>query len=211
MLLQKVALGLDVVFLGLYAAGLLGASTSPQLPAPSGEYAVGRRSFLWSDVARRGRPVRVDLWYPARPSDGPKAPYFPNLDLLLANPSTRRAITAEFGPALLALKEGTLRSNARENTPAAQGGRPFPVFLFSPGLGISPFHYTAQLEDLASHGYAIAAVEHLGDTMGVALASGEIVPFDVELWRKYPPSDPEAVRFYEARARLSAPMTCSSH
>jgi hypothetical protein len=37
---------------------------------------------------------------------------------------------------------------------------PFPLLLFSPGLGNKPSQYESQLEDLASHGYIVAALEH---------------------------------------------------
>jgi len=41
------------------------------------------------------------------------------------------------------------------------GGRgPFPLLLFSPGYGNKPSQYLSQLEDLASHGYVVAGLDH---------------------------------------------------
>jgi hypothetical protein len=70
-----------------------------------------------------------------------------------------------------------VRSNVYDNVPVAQAGRPFPVLLFSHGLGNSPFIYAIQLEDLASHGYVIVATSHIGDAVAVVLPGGVSVPF----------------------------------
>jgi hypothetical protein len=45
---------------------------------------------------------------------------------------------------------------------------PFSLLLFSPGLGNPPASYLSQLEDLASHGYVVAALEHEGDSLDSA-------------------------------------------
>jgi len=51
--------------------------------------------------------------------------------------------------------------------------------------------YTSQLEDLASHGYLVAAIEHTYDTPAVIFPDGRIVPFDKDLWSRNPePSTP---------------------
>ena len=41
----------------------------------------------------------------------------------------------------------------------------FPLLLFSPGFGNKPSQYLSQLEDLASQGYVIAAVDHPVDVL----------------------------------------------
>ena len=65
-------------------------------------------------------------------------------------------------------------------------GRPFPLVLFSPGLGNSPYDYSIELEDLASHGYIVAAVEPIHDSLAVVLSDRGVVPFDGDLWGHYP-------------------------
>jgi len=49
--------------------------------------------------------------------------------------------------------------------PVDREGGPFPVLVFSPGFGNRPSQYLSQLEDLASHGYVIAGLEHSADAL----------------------------------------------
>jgi hypothetical protein len=54
-----------------------------RLPAPTGAYPVGRKSFTWTDDSCSARPVKVDVWYPAEESSGAPSKYFPDLSTLL--------------------------------------------------------------------------------------------------------------------------------
>ena len=151
------------------------------------------------------RPVKVDIWYPAEPSGEPDGRYLPNLDILLKDATTAGAISDRLGPALPDLTRGTPLSNAHENARIAQRGMPFALLLFSHGLGISPYEYSIQLEDLASHGYVIGSAEHIHDSLGVVLPGEGVVPFDVELWARHGSTPtPETVKFYEERAMVWA-------
>jgi len=49
--------------------------------------------------------------------------------------------------------------------PTDRAGGPFPLLLFSPGYGGKPSQYLSQLEDLASHGYEVAGLEHPVDAL----------------------------------------------
>jgi hypothetical protein len=116
-----------------------------------------------------------------------------------------RIIRDRLGPALAGIAAGTLRSNAHEDAQIAQNAKPLPLLLFSHGLGGFSCEYSIQLEDLASHGYVIAAVEHIYDSLGVVLPDGSVVAFDGQLWAKYESlSSLETVRFYEQRATVWA-------
>lgn len=157
-----------------------------RLPAPTGQYAVGRTSLFWSDTSRSNRPVRVDVWYPARSSSGASGQYFPNLETLIGNPATGSAIASFFGSDLQRLIDGNLKLSAYDDAPMALEGRPFPVLLFSHGMGQSPFTYSIQIEDLASHGYIVVAPSHVGNAVAVSLPDGTAVPFD-RFWAKTPP------------------------
>ena len=44
--------------------------------------------------------------------------------------------------------------------PVGASKSPYPLLLFSPGFGNKPSQYLSQLEDLASHGYVVAGLEH---------------------------------------------------
>ncbi len=175
-----------------------------RLPAPNGAFAVGRSVLAWTDANRDNRALKVDLWYPAAATNKSASGYFPELNALLNGDSTKRAITAHFGTALAAIRAGTLRANARDHIPLANA-KPFPLLLFLPGLGASPYDYSIQLEELASHGYIVAAIEPLDDSLAVILPDGKIVPFNEKLWAPYAsPTSVEAIQFYEQRAVLWA-------
>ncbi|MBS1855631.1 MAG: hypothetical protein JST11_09725 [Acidobacteria bacterium] len=49
--------------------------------------------------------------------------------------------------------------------PADRARGPFPLLLFSPGYGAKPSQYSSQLEDLVSHGYVVAGLEHSADDL----------------------------------------------
>jgi len=177
------------------------ASEGFRLPAPTGAYPVGRESFTWIDDSRSARPVKVDVWYPAELSSGAPSKYFPDLSTLLNDAGAAAATRQRYGSALSSIQDGRVRLDAHDNAQIRQTGRPFPLLLFSPGLGGSPFDYSIQLEELASRGYVVAAVEHIRDTFAVVLPDGHVVPFDGQLWERYAsPSEPETIKFYEERA-----------
>src|SRR5438132_5392225 len=135
----------------------------------------------------------------------PVGRYLPDMDTLLKDAALSNVVTDRLRPALAGIAVGTLRSNAHEDAQIAQNAKPFPMLLFSHGLGGSPYDYSIQLEDLASHGYVVAAVEHIHDSLGVVLPDGSVVAFDGQLWAKYEsPSSLETVRFYEQRATVWA-------
>ena len=58
----------------------------------------------------------------------------------------------------------------------------YPVLVFSHGLGLIRAVYTAELEDLASHGYVIAAIDHTYDTAFTAFPGGRFVLYAQEAW-----------------------------
>src|SRR5712671_1115967 len=44
-------------------------------------------------------------------------------------------------------------------TPASSDSRPRPIVVFAPGAGTPSSSYTAKVEDLASHGYIVVAMD----------------------------------------------------
>lgn len=129
--------------------------TRIELPRPTGPYAVGRRAIDWTDHTRidpyagdpetfRGLPVTV--WYPAEPTEGETAHYLPEGFLVHA---------VAFGIA----EASTIVTHSVEDAPVVLGDERFPVLLFSPA-GWAPYFYGAMLEELASHGYVVVALQH---------------------------------------------------
>lgn len=148
-----------------------------ELRAPTGEYAIGRTSFHWKDPSRQEvmtddpkdfREVMVHVWYPAEhPLRASVAAYFPDLESL-------RTFYSESQQAIL----GSLHSHAVADAAIAQSRDPYPVVIFSPGAGMGGFFYSAIIEELASHGYIVAAIDHPFESHEVIFPDKRIVRYD---------------------------------
>ena len=167
------------------------AVTTLDLPAPSGPHAVGSRLFHWVDRSRREgatatpddhRELFVQLWYPATmPGEGAKrTPYFRQLD----------AYVDVFGEALVdRLRQ--VRAHSIQDASIDKSLDEIPVVLFSHGWRAQGAAYTALLEDLASHGYVVAAIDQPFQGR-IAMADGSVTPATEDHFR-----DPmEMVAFY---------------
>ncbi len=155
------------------AAPSLAADPGKPLPAPTGKMAVGRVTFFWTDNSRPEvntpdendkRQLRVDVWYPCQASnDATRAPYFADL----------AALNKQLGPEAILL--GAIGGHALSNPPLAASGERYPTLLFSPGLGMNAVQYAATVEELASHGYVVATVDHPGQSKAVAYPDGHVI------------------------------------
>ena len=100
--------------------------------------------------------VRVDLCSPATKPRG-------------AKPAPLRA---EFGASYPLLR--TIRTHSYDRRPP-RSPRRSPVVVFSHGGGINVLQYTTLIEELASYGYVVAAVEHPDDAGLVVFPGGRVV------------------------------------
>jgi hypothetical protein len=128
--------------------------------------------YSWYDdsigpAADSGRELVVWLWYPAASEpDAPLAPYLP---------ASWEAV-AQF----LGFTADTLRSHAVEDAPLASDRASYPVLLASPA-GFPPLMLAAIIEEVASHGYIVAGVNHTRESPVTVFPDGRIVPMDMEL------------------------------
>ncbi|MEU5382995.1 hypothetical protein ABZ391_03890 [Kitasatospora cineracea] len=173
--------------LGLVAAGPLAAWAFPVpvFPVPSGPYPVGTRVVQWTDPDRPEtftadpddrRTVVVQLWYPAgaSPAGAPRAPYLGRTEQEARTVAGALAGGAGL-PGFLFDGAARARSRAVAGAPVAGGGGRFPVVLFSPGSGGARTQNTAWAEELAAHGYLVAALDHPYDCAAVVLDDGRTV------------------------------------
>jgi predicted dienelactone hydrolase len=163
-----------------------------RLPAPAGPFAVGRVAYHWTDPSRpeplsaqKGahREVMVYVWYPADTSQNASqtAPYLP--DFPAAQKEVREADLRDmFRPASYSTleKSGLPHTHTVENARMPSSAAKYPLLVFSHGWGNPTLLYTAELEDLASHGYVVAAIEHPYDTTFTIFPGGRIVLFAQE-------------------------------
>jgi hypothetical protein len=69
-------------------------------------------------------------------------------------------LAAMFRPSNFEGVESLPRMVVIENAPIGRGKKKFPLLLFGHGWGNPSFLYTAELQDIVSHGYVIAAIDH---------------------------------------------------
>jgi dienelactone hydrolase len=148
---------------------------TPRLPEPTGSRPVGTTSLHLTDTSRpdpwvpemSARELMISLWYPAVPSDGRRARYMTpaESELLLAGAS----ITGVPPDAL-----STVRTHAITDAPPAGHPRSLPLVVLSPGFTNPRSTLTARAEDLASHGYVVAGIDHTYESHATAFPDGRI-------------------------------------
>ena len=159
----------------------------PRLPLPAGTYGIGRVGFDWTDTTRPDRyssnpqahrELMVYVWYPtaANPSCT-KGTYLPGARQMDESPDIQRRMRDDYQANWPLIVSNAIYSHAVDSAPIVNTPRRFPLVIFSHGLGGTGFGHTALIEDMVSHGYVVAAIEHT-ETAGVVLFSdGRLVPF----------------------------------
>jgi predicted dienelactone hydrolase len=170
------ALALGAILAGVIGTSALAAptsvppATSLQLLPPTGELPVGTtalhlvdRSRLDSFAPGAPRELMVQLWYPAATRATTPVSYM----------SSGTASTIEAALGLPPGTFGALPTHASPLVPVARGRHP--LLLFSHGLRTMREVHTALLEDLASHGYVVAAIDHTYDAAVVEFPDGRVI------------------------------------
>src|SRR5579859_913928 len=123
-----------------------------RLPKPSGPFTVGTRIFHLVDASRAEengpspsgkRELMIQAWYPAQAGSSNRHAVY----------QRRREVTDR------ASYRSVLRTNAYEDAPVRPGG-PYPVLIYNPGWNGERTEGTYQMEELASHGFIVVAVDH---------------------------------------------------
>lgn len=115
-------------------------------PFARGPYPAGVRTALLEDAARDGRPVPIEVWYPATAAHDGADLRAESRDMYVLVPGVPRIP----------------QDAVRDATPLP-GRRP--LVVFSHGLGGHRRQSTFLCTHLASHGYVVAACDHGGSTM----------------------------------------------
>jgi dienelactone hydrolase len=148
---------------------------TPYLPEPTGPGPVSTTSLYLKDVSRpdpwaagvNARELMVSLWYPAARSDGPRARYMTPAESELQ--LTSRGITGVPPDTL-----STVRTSAVSDATPAGPQRGLPLVVLSPGFTNSRSVLTALAEDLASHGYVVAGIDHTYESFATAFPDGRV-------------------------------------
>jgi dienelactone hydrolase len=138
-----------------------------RLPDPTGPYAVGTTILYMKDASRvedaapvagAPRELMVQLWYPAQPSSNRLERY--------QDPRELRWITSY---------RSLVVTHSRVDAPVLAAGSPFPVVLFNPGWHGRRTQNTSLSEELASHGYVVAAIDHTYNSGEVVFPDGRVI------------------------------------
>lgn len=150
-----------------------------ELPAPTGALPIGTTTWRVSDSRPESsgppgstREVVVHAWYPAA-APAVNAATAPYLREGLPEVQVFGRLTKQPAGAFDTL--GEVRTHAVMDAPPAQSPARFPVLLFSAGYIAIPSSYTALIEDLASHGYAVLTIVHPYEATAAQLSGGRSV------------------------------------
>jgi dienelactone hydrolase len=204
-----------IILLHLTGLGLIGlagllAWALPvfSFPTPTGTYPVGTVTLHFTDDARREafsgntndhRELMVQLWYPAELSSNAQPErYLANLN------GSALAKRKAFGVRLAQLD--LVQTHSFRNVTVSEGQRSYPILIFSPSWTGSRNQNTFQAEELASHGFVVAGIDHTYCTGITAFPDGRIIFSDPSLDLDF--STDEAVQRYivfaAAQAKLRA-------
>jgi predicted dienelactone hydrolase len=181
--LARIAVAIVVV--GALAATALIAALAYErthdvtLPDPSGPFAVGRTTDVWTDDSHvdpfgetpdAKRELVVWIWYPSTPpSTAEPAPYLPD--------AWRAAVDAQRPLPLKLLTRDPVRVHPHSSldAPLSAAANRFPIVILRGGLGALTTDYTTLAEDLASHGYVVVGFDAPYRTTVVVFPDGRVV------------------------------------
>lgn len=181
---------LPELFIGLaIGLGLFGLGVSIALPLalpvfrfprPGGPYQIGTLTYHWVDANRpeifspdpqARRELMVQIWYPASASPvAPRAPYLPDADVL-----TAALAQIHRKPAFVFGNVKYVTSNAIPSAPVATDAPRYSVLIFLEGLTGFRQMNTFQVEELASHGYIVVALDQPSTAADVVFPDGRQV------------------------------------
>ncbi len=151
----------------------------PQPPKPSGPYQVGTttlmlvdesRDEIYSDNEGEPRAFMVQIWYPAElTADAKKSHWLKNMDVM------GPAIASYLGfPTFFLDHIQYSQTHALENAPISGAQAQYPILLFSHGWSGFRNQNTYQVEELASHGYIVAAPDHTYGAIATVFPDGRV-------------------------------------
>jgi dienelactone hydrolase len=165
----------------------------PRTPEPTGTNYVGTIKLTLVDHARQEiyakkpggyRIINVQFWYPAElDPDAKPSPWLDNMDVMAP------ALAAKLNlPSFFLDHIKYAQTHALTNASLPNSESKFPLLLFSHGWGGFKSQNTYQVEELASHGYIVAAPDHTYGAIAsvfpdgsIALNNPEALPVEAEI------------------------------
>ena len=148
-----------------------------KLPTPTGTYDVGTEIFhfvdderqeIFTDTVEDKRALMVQVWYPAEAVSGKGVPFMDDERLL-------NAMASNYGlPGFSFNHLKYVRSNAYSKVEISKSQSVYPLIIMNHGFGSSKSLHTSQAENLASHGYIVASIDHTYNTFGTLFPDGTL-------------------------------------
>ncbi|WP_433945108.1 alpha/beta hydrolase family protein [Paenibacillus sp. SN-8-1] len=158
-------------------AGLMYAFPVFQLPEPTGKFKVGTQTLHLVDSNRKEifgagadgkRDFMVQVWYPAQAGTGNYEAFIPDIQIL-------PYMAAQYGlPGFTFQHLKYVSSHTYSGSEVSSAQASYPLILANPGNGSSRFLHTSQAENLASHGYIVAVIDHTYNTFATEFPDGLI-------------------------------------
>ncbi|GJD21016.1 carboxylic ester hydrolase [Rivularia sp. IAM M-261] len=160
---------------------LTNQASSFKLPTPSGAYQVSTTAYYLIDSSRKEtykseiydlttrklitnppptnrRELMVSVWYPAVSKSILKTAPYVDEGFALATADGFAPNLGVSPDKFTQLITRIIQTNAIPKASIANALKRYPVVIFSPGFGSTPRFYTNQIEQLASHGYVVVAI-----------------------------------------------------
>ena len=150
------------------------------VPKPSGNRDIGTQSLelvdsnrleWFTDPPNDQRRIMIQIWYPTDESNGEKELYIDygnvRIDAL--------ADQFDYNPSLFRNLTKIKTNSIKKAFPSKDSS--FPLIIFSHGLGGNRTQNTIMVEELASHGYVIVAIEHAYDANISIFDNGDIADY----------------------------------
>jgi len=151
------------------------------LPTPTGPFAVGRTTYVWSDAAHLDplapqpgtkRELLAWVWYPAVPRQPSQT-----VDDYLPAP-WRTALGLQSGvlfTQFLTRDLSRVRAHSIRDAEVSPEQRSYPVVIMRAGLAALTTDYTTLAEDLASHGYVVVGFDAPFRSFVVVFPDGRVI------------------------------------
>lgn len=165
-----------------------------ECPVPAGNYSVGIMNEHWKNPDIKYEPkerneFNVQIFYPSNFDKTRKYAYQPEKIAAL-----KKILPKYFNPLL-----SNIYSYAQPNAPISESENKYPIIIYLPGIGSEDLH-NLYLEELASHGYIIAAIEPPHDILVSVFPGNIFIELNPELAKAIKENNREEIYKYRNAA-----------
>ncbi|KAG0182807.1 Platelet-activating factor acetylhydrolase [Apophysomyces sp. BC1021] len=163
-------------------------------PALTGPFPVGCHDVEWGPKQKPDRSVLFRLYYPAAVTQRDQQAFW------ISHKEYARALCEiarlpSFLVEWLSSQAARKRIRAYADAAVLKSTKAYPIIIFSHGLGGNRHVYSSFCQDMASHGFVVAAIEHRDK-------SGSLAKLDDGKWVRYADLPPEVWDFRHQQLRF---------